>query len=191
MQMTIIGKQKSMRIVAHSTKTLMIAIFAISCWSCGEPRGDLPVVKEVDLRRYSGRWYEVARLPNSFEKGLECVTATYTLLDGGDIEVINAGCKATDHSRMSTAKGKAWIPDPKEPGKLKVRFFWPFSGAYWIIALDPDYRYVMIGHPSRDYLWILSREKTLDDKSMGQLLSQARADGFDTSKVQMIKQDCN
>ncbi len=170
---------------------ILITMFMISIWGCEASKGRLDVVKKVDLNRYTGLWYEIARLPNSFEKGLECVTATYTLRSDGDIEVINAGRKQSDHLKKSSAKGKAWVPDPKEPAKLKVSFFWPFSGAYWIIALDSNYSHAMIGHPSRNYLWILGRDKTIEDKILSQLLSQAQASGFDTSRVEMIKQNCD
>jgi apolipoprotein D and lipocalin family protein len=180
-----------MKNIQDINQIVMMMIISVSLWSCEESKGHLPVVQDVDLKRYAGLWYEVARLPNSFEKGLECVTAKYTLLPGGDIEVINAGRKQSDRLKKSSAKGKAWVPDPREPAKLKVRFFWPFSGAYWIIALDPDYRFAMIGHPSRSYLWILCRNKTIDDQTLKQLLGQAQASGFDTSKVEMIKQDCD
>ena len=91
---------------------------------------------------------------------------------------------------IKTSTGTAWMPNPSEPTKLKVRFFWPFSGDYWILALDPDYKYVMIGEPARDYLWILSREKTLAEQTVNTLLAQAKSQGFDTTKVLRTPQDC-
>ena len=100
---------------------------------------ELQTVEKVDIDSYLGTWYEIARLPNSFEKGLECVTATYSLKENGKIEVLNKGYSAEKKKGFDTAKGTAWIPDPDYPGRLKVTFFWPFSGDYYIISLDEAY----------------------------------------------------
>ena len=117
----------------------------------------LETVQNVDLNRYAGKWYEIARLPNRFEKGLVCVTAEYVMRDDGKIKVINKGHKEENIQETDIATGKAWQPDPKEPGRLKVQFFWPFSGKYYIFHLDEEnYQYVMVGDPSRKYFWILS-----------------------------------
>lgn len=152
---------------------------------------ELPTVDKVDLTRYAGKWYEIARLPNRFEEGLECVTANYTLLENGEIEVLNKGYYTQDNSQYKTAKGQAMVPDPNKPGEIKVTFFRPFYGDYFIIALDKDYRYALVGAPSRDYLWILSREKVLDQKSYDYLIDIAQKNGFDTSKLEMIRQHCD
>jgi len=151
----------------------------------------LPVVDSVNINRYLGRWYEIARLPNRFERGLTCVTATYTLKANGKIEVLNAGRKLEDTQVESTAKGVAWIPNPNVPGKLKVRFFWPFSGKYWILALDKDYQWALVGDDSRKYLWILSRTPILDEAIIQQLLKQAQEQGFDAKKMEFILQTCS
>ncbi len=149
----------------------------------------LPVVDKVDINRYSGKWFEVAKLPNRFEKGLKCITATYTLKANGKIEVINGGVKIkTD--KASAIKGTAWIPNLDVPGKLKVRFFWPFSGKYWILALDEQYQWALVGDDSRKYLWILSRTLELDPLVVDKLLKQAADQGFDTSKVEFTQHDC-
>ncbi|MBS1902594.1 MAG: lipocalin family protein [Bacteroidetes bacterium] len=150
----------------------------------------LPVVASLDLKRYLGTWYEIAKLPNRFESGLTCVTANYELKENGDIKVTNAGYKVDEPNVRKSATGTAWVVDPAEPAKLKVRFFWPFAGAYWVIALDPDYKYAMVGEPARDYLWILAREKTLPKETISTLLSKAQSLGFDSSKVEMMPQDC-
>ncbi|MGD0582248.1 MAG: lipocalin family protein [Bacteroidales bacterium] len=148
------------------------------------------VVSSVDLKRYAGIWYEIARLPNSFEKSLQCVTATYSLRDDGKITVLNKGHKISDQAKESSAKGVAWVPDPKVPAKLKVQFFWPFSGNYWIIDLEKDYKYALVGDPSFKYLWILCREKVMDDKTYNNLLEIAVKNGFDVSPILKISQDC-
>jgi apolipoprotein D and lipocalin family protein len=151
----------------------------------------LSVVSDVDLKRYSGTWYEIARLPAVFEKNLKCVTATYTIRDDGKITVLNKGHKISDPSKESKATGVAWIPDIKSPAKLKVQFFWPFSGNYWILELDKDYKYVLVGDPSFKYLWILAREKTLDEQIYKKLLEHAVKAGFDVSPIIKVEQDCN
>ena len=150
---------------------------------------DLPTVEKVDISKYTGQWYEIARLPNSFEKGLECVTATYTQKSNGKIEVLNRGYSSTKGS-YKTAKGTAWVPDSKYPGRLKVTFFWPFSGNYYITSLDENYQYALVGDPSRKYLWVLARTKTLDTSIYEDLLNHAENNGFNIQEVIRINQGC-
>ncbi len=150
----------------------------------------VPVVSAVDLNRYKGFWYEIARLPNFFERKLKCTSATYTLRDDGKITVLNKGNFISDPQKTSSAKGVAWIPDKNSPAKLKVRFFWPFSGDYWIMDLDKNYRYVLIGEPSRRYLWILSREKTIDEETYDKLLQKAVDSGYNVDSIIRVEQDC-
>ena len=155
----------------------------------GNATNDLPTVEKVDLVRYAGLWYEIARLPNSFEKGLECVTANYTLKPNGKVGVLNKGFSAKKGA-FKSSKGTAWRPDEKFPGRLKVSFFWPFSGNYYIIALDEDYSYALVGDPSRKYLWVLARTTELDEGIYSDLMEKARSLGFDTGEVMQIKHDC-
>jgi len=149
------------------------------------------VVQEVDLKRYAGLWYEIARLPNYFEKKLKCTSATYTLRDDGRITVLNQGNYISDPVKRSSIKGVAWIPDKAFPARLKVQFFWPFSGNYWIMDLDKDYRYVLVGDPSLKYLWILAREKKIDDSIYNKLLHKAVENGYDVSQIIKVEQNCN
>ncbi len=143
----------------------------------------LDVVPSVDLNRYAGKWYEIARLPNRFQR--DCAgntTATYTLRRDGKITVLNE-CRKAD-GRQKSAKGTARVADAKGPNtKLKVTFFWPFSGKYWIIDLDPEYRWAVVSEPTRDYLWILSREPQLDAALYEQIVERAKQRGFDTGKL--------
>jgi len=139
-------------------RNALILLTMISFLSC-KPSQNLSTVEKVDIKKYAGQWYEISRLPNSFEKGLHCVTATYTLKKNNKIEVLNKGYSIKDRGKFSTAKGTAWVPNSEYPGRLKVRFFWPFSGNYYIISLDEEYNYALVGDPSRKYLWILSRTK--------------------------------
>jgi apolipoprotein D and lipocalin family protein len=149
------------------------------------------VVSTVDLNRYTGTWFEIARLPNFFERKLKCITATYTLRDDGEITVLNKGHYITEPSKVNTATGVAWVPDKKIPAKLKVQFFWPFSGDYWIIDLEKDYKYVLVGDPSFKYLWILAREKKMDENTYQMLLKKAVENGFDIKPLIKTEQDCN
>ncbi len=149
------------------------------------------VVASVDLNRYKGTWYEIARLPNFFERKLKCISATYTIRNDGKISVLNKGNYITSPQKSSSAEGIAWIPDKTSPAKLKVRFFWPFSGDYWIMYLDQDYRYVLIGEPSYKYLWILCREKELDEPTYKMLLQKAVDNGYDVKSIIRVEHDCN
>lgn len=145
----------------------------------------LPVVEKVDLARYVGKWYEIASLPKWFQKGCTNTTATYALRKDGDVGVTNRCLKEDEVSEVT---GKAWVVDKATNAKLKVQFFWPFSGDYWIIALDADYRYVMVGTPDRESLWILSRTPALDEEIVTKLLDQAKALGFAVDKVKRTEQ---
>jgi len=152
---------------------------------------ELPTVSQIDINRYQGLWYEIAKLPNRFEKGLTCITAKYTLLEDGKIEVWNRGIKNNDLNNTSSIKGKAKPAKEGDNSKLKVSFFGPFYGDYYIIDLDENYQYAMIGEPSRAYFWILSRTPQIDDVLYNQLLEKAAKLGFDTSKVEKCIQNCN
>lgn len=163
----------------HLTPFLLLA----AC-SSNKP---LATVEEVDIDKYAGAWYEIERLPNSFEEGLQCVQAVYSIREDGDIQVENFGYGKDGWEKVT---GKAVRRDTSKPGEIKVSFFWPFYGDYFILALDPDYQYVLVGSPSRDYLWILSRDKTLEECIISELKAKARSKGFDTSKMIRIDHDC-
>ena len=152
---------------------------------------ELPTVETVDIEKYAGHWYEIARLPNNFEKGLECVSATYTVKKNGKIEVLNEGYSSEGKRQLKKVKGTAWVPNQKYQGRLKVRFFWPFSGNYYIISLDENYSYALVGDPSRKYLWVLSRSKYLDNTVYSELLEFAEMNGFSINNVIKTNQECN
>jgi apolipoprotein D and lipocalin family protein len=140
----------------------------------------LEVVPHVELEKYLGKWYEIAHLPAKFQEGCNETTATYTLSKDGSISVLNQSIK---NGKMKQAKGKAKVVDRKSNAKLKVTFFWPFYGDYWIIALGDDYDYAVVGTPNRKYLWILSRTPQMDDKLYSQLIEYAKSKGFDVNKL--------
>ena len=166
--------------------TFIIMMMALKSFSQTKPS----VVGSVDLGRYAGTWYEIARLPNSFEKNLKCITATYTLRDDGKITVLNTGRLIDDPLKLKTARGVAWIPDKSIPAKLKVQFFWPFKGNYWIIDLDKEYKHVLVGDPSFKYLWILCRDKVIDEMSYKKLLERAVTEGFNVKPIIKVEHDC-
>jgi len=140
----------------------------------------LEVVPHVDLKKYLGKWYEIARLPARFEEGCSDITATYSTPDDGTISVLNE-CKR--NGKVKRAKGKAKVVDKNTGAKLKVTFFWPFYGDYWIINLGSDYDYAVVGTPNRKYLWILSRTPQMDDKLFSQLIELAKSKGFDVTNL--------
>lgn len=141
-------------------------------------------VKSLDLNRYMGKWYEVARFDHSFERGLERVTAEYALNSDGTVKVTNSGYRE-DGSR-SIAVGKAKTTD--DPGILKVSFFWFFYAQYRVLELEENYQYALVGGTSSKYLWILSRQPQLDETTLQQILSKANERGYDTSKLIFVKQ---
>ena len=140
----------------------------------------LEVVPHVELEKYLGKWYEIAHLPAKFQEGCDETTATYTLLKDGSISVLNQSIK---DGKMKQAKGKAKVVDKDSNAKLKVTFFWPFYGDYWIIKLGNNYDYSVVGTPNRKYLWILSRTPRMDDKLYSQLIEYAESKGFEVSKL--------
>ena len=149
----------------------------------------LEVVQHVDLSRYLGTWYEIVRLPAWFERECTGVTATYSIREDGYIEVLNSCNKGSLDGPKKEAKGKAWVVDKKTNAKLKVRFFWPFSGDYWIIDLDEkDYQYAVVGDPGRKYLWVLSRTTKMSETLLSRLLDRARGLGYNTEKIERTRQ---
>jgi apolipoprotein D and lipocalin family protein len=149
---------------------------------------ELKTVDHVDVKRYMGTWYEIAKFPQRFQKGLVGVTATYSPLPNGKVRVINSGYKEDFNGKLKTIKGKAWVVDTATNAKLKVSFFWPFSGNYWILELGKDYEYAVIGEESHNYLWILSRTPQMDKAVYNELLKRVQEKGFDISKLETTPQ---
>ncbi|HBO22808.1 MAG TPA: hypothetical protein DD649_07975 [Providencia sp.] len=143
---------------------------------------DISPVKNFDLSRYLGEWYEVARIDNRFEKGLTQVSANYSLRDDGGVKVINRGWSA-DSKKWKESIGKAYFVESSDMGALKVSFFGPFYGGYNIIKLDDNYQYSLVVGPDKDYLWVLSRTPTMPLELLNEYLSFASENGFDIQKV--------
>ena len=164
-------------------KLMFVVLAIVTIVTMEEKKKDeLRVVDSVDLSRYVGTWYEIARLPNSFQKKCaDSVTANYTLRADGKVGVVNRCRKPSGD--YTTAKGKAKIVDKQTNAKLKVTFFWPFYGDYWILDLGQNYEYAVVGDPSRKYLWILSRTPRMDEALYQELLSKMAARGFKTEMM--------
>ncbi len=169
-----------------SFKTLFLAIGVTLLSACtGIPEGTAPVIG-FEKEKYLGKWYEIARLDHSFERGLEQVTAEYLLQEDGGIRVINTGYnRASDE--WNKAEGKAYFVGESNIGHLKVSFFGPFYASYVILKLDKDYQYSLVTGPDRDYLWILSRTPTLDPDIQSSLIEFANSLGYSTKELIFVK----
>lgn len=148
----------------------------------------LKTVLNVDLKKYAGKWYEIASYPQRFQKGCHCTTAEYTLSDKGYVIVENRCNKDSVTGKQSYIKGKAFVEENSGNAKLKVQFFWPFKAKYWIIDLADDYSYAVVSHPNKKYLWILSRTPKMNETTYKQILVRLKEKGFDLSKLQVTVQ---
>lgn len=163
---------------------LLVALFTGGCAS----RPPLETVSSVDLPRYSGKWYEIARYPNWFQRNCASdTTAEYTPNPDGSIRVINR-CREKS-GRIQSVEGRATIVPNSQNTRLKVGFGGPFKGDYWIIGLDEkNYSWVLVGHPSRQFLWILARERTLPDTTYQEIVALAEKRGYDPDKIMKTPQ---
>ena len=167
---------------------IVAALLSLGSSGAASAAAPLPTVEHVDLSRYVGTWFEIAAFPKWFQRGCVATQATYTLRPDGDIDVVNACRKDRLDGKPREAKGKAWVVDRTSNAKLKVQFFWPFKGDYWIVALDPQYRWAVVGNPDRDSCWILSRSRALDEATFTALVERLRELGFDPSRLQRTLQ---
>ena len=167
----------------------LISLFFLLLTSCtGIPKGIKPI-NNFEPKRYLGKWYEIARLDHSFEKGLDNVSAEYTLEDDSTIIVLNKGYNPKIKS-WKTVQGKAYFTDTPNIGSLEVVFFWPFYGSYNIIDIDKkNYSYAMVCGYNRNYLWILSRTKFLNKKTISKLLKKAKSLGFKIEDLIFVEQN--
>jgi len=165
--------------------SLLLSVLMFSTISIAQ---DLETVSTVDLQKYSGKWFEIASFPQPFQKGCNCTTAEYTLTTKDYLIVENRCKKDSINGKALYIKGKVFAEKNMGNAKLKVQFFWPFKGKYWIIDLAPDYSYTVVGHPNRNYLWILSRTATMDDFLYQEIVSRIEAKGYDVSKILKTKQ---
>lgn len=164
-------------------KIFLMAIAAMLFAGCESAKVDNSTVKSVDLNRYLGNWYEIARFDHSFERGIEYAMAHYTMRDDGKIDVLNTGIK---DGRAEDAKGIAKTTN--QPGLLRVSFFGPFFSDYRIMMLDENYQYVLVGGSTNRFLWILSRTPQLDEATLSLILAEAEHRGYDTTRLLWVKQ---
>jgi apolipoprotein D and lipocalin family protein len=143
----------------------------------------LKTVERVELDRYTGTWFEIASFPQSFQRGCTATSATYTARKDGELDVLNRCRKDALDGEEKSAKGRARVVDRTSNARLEVSFFRPFWGDYWIIDLDPGYQYAVVGHPNRDYLWILSRSRAMPEATYQGILGRLRAQGYETDRL--------
>lgn len=164
-------------------KFFLMALSAMLFTGCESAKLDNSTVKSVDLSRYLGSWYEIARFDHSFERGMEYAMAHYTMRDDGKIDVLNTGIK---DGRAKDAKGIAKTTN--QQGLLRVSFFGPFFSDYRIMLLDENYQYVLVGGSTNRFLWILSRTPKLDEATLSLILAEADRRGYDTTRLLWVKQ---
>lgn len=171
------------------SKCLIISAVLLVTGCTGVPDGIEPVT-DLDVERYKGTWYEIARLDHSFEEGLSNVTADYSLQDDGSIRVINRGYSEEDE-KWEEAEGRAVFVDEENNGHLKVSFFGPFYASYVVFELDEDYRYAYITGYDRDYLWFLSKTPSVSDEALAEFRTVATEKGFDLEELIVVDQSRN
>ena len=170
----------------------LLAILAFAGCSTTTSREGLPplqTVPHVDLLRYVGTWFEIASFPQRWQQGCVGTRARYALGGDGDIAVVNLCRDGAFDGSERIASGVARVVDEKSNAKLEVSFLWPFWGDYWIIDLDPAYRWAVVGHPSRDFLWILSRSPRLDAAVYDGILARLREQKYDLTRLQKTAQE--
>lgn len=161
---------------------LLLLLLACLTGCVGMPDNVKPV-ENFQVERYLGKWYEIARLDHSFERGLSQITADYSLREDGGVRVLNRGFSAAEN-KWEEAEGKAYFVGEPDQGYLKVSFFGPFYGSYVVIELDHEhYQYALVCGPDKSYLWILARTPALDENILNALIAKAAALGFDTGKL--------
>ncbi len=165
---------------------VLFGVVLILCGCMGMPESVTPV-KGFDLARYLGRWYEIARLDHSFERGLDQVSADYSLREDGTVVVRNLGF-SMEKNRWKEAEGKAFFAGNRNEGYLKVSFFGPFYGSYVVFEVDKDYRYAFVCGQNRSYLWLLSRTPVVGDGLIARFVNKAESLGFQTEGLIYVNQ---
>lgn len=169
---------------------LVLGLFALQagCSSTSAPPSGLQAVSPFDLQRYQGRWYELARLDNRFERGLTDVSANYSAQPDGSVRVGNRGFDPAT-GQWREAVGKALFTGPANTASLKVSFFGPFYGGYHVVALDADYRWALVVGSDLSYCWILARDKQLNATQRDQITARVKALGIDSSTLVWVSQN--
>lgn len=170
-------------------RILQIICMLLTVSACtGLPEGVTPV-GNFNVKQYLGKWYEIARLDHSFERGMDKVTAEYSLREDGGIKVVNRGF-STDSNKWEEAVGKAYFVEDENKGHLKVSFFGPFYGSYVVFEMGKeDYQYAFVSGPNTSYLWLLSRTPTVSEEVVTRFIERSKSLGFDTDTLIFVKHD--
>jgi apolipoprotein D and lipocalin family protein len=180
-------KEKSTAVLIATVALFVCLAFALTfvlvdrLSGAGIPEG-IQAVQHFDANRFSGRWYEIARLDHSFERNLKHVTADYSLRKDGGFKVVNSGYDIAK-GEWTEVEGRAYFTGANNVGRLRVSFFRPFYGSYVVFYLDNDYRHALVTSSDRSYLWILARKPSLDDETRNSLVAEAQTAGYDVSKL--------
>jgi apolipoprotein D and lipocalin family protein len=167
----------------------VLLLSLLGCASVPPGMQPLALVDQVDVQKYLGRWYEIARFQHGFEKDIVSATAEYSLRPDGRIQVVNSGFKKTLDGKYTEVKAVAWVPDAARPGALKVRFFSLFSSDYLVFGLDQEgYSWALVGENSRSYVWFLARTPTVSDDLLIKMKEIAVSQGYDLSGLYMVPQ---
>lgn len=168
-------------------RKLMLGVLSLLLTGCGGYPQNVTPIQQFDVNKYLGKWYEVARLDHSFERGLEQVSAEYTLLDNGRVKVVNRGF-STERNKWKEAVGKAFLAGKTDEGYLKVSFFGPFYSSYVVFGLDEEnYQYAYVSGPDHSYLWLLSRTPKVEEEVIARFVETAKDKGFDTEELIYVK----
>jgi apolipoprotein D and lipocalin family protein len=165
----------------------VVALLAMFLAGCSR-QAPLPTVGQVDLKRYAGDWFVIAHIPYSLEEGKVATFDRYRLRDDGLMDNEYWFRRESFAAPEEVWKGVAWVHDTTTNAEWRVQFLWPFRIAYLIIDLDPEYRWAVVGHPSRNYFWILARERTLPESTYDGIVIRAAAKGYDVDRFRMVPQ---
>lgn len=182
----VVGGSRLAAGVSLASGSVLLSML-LGCGLWGVTAAPLATVESVDLERYQGVWYEIARYPNWFEQNCVGTTAEYTLLPDGRVEVVNTCLDTSLDGPARDIQGSARSADPGN-AKLKVSFFGPFEGDYWILDLGEDYEYAVVGEPARKFFWILSRTPTLDEGTLDMIIEMMPEWGYDPSRLYYVPQ---
>ncbi len=168
-------------------RKLLLSVLSLLLAGCGSYPKTVQPVQQFDVNRYVGQWYEIARLDHSFERGLEQVSAEYTMLEDSRVKVVNRGFSTIDNV-WKEAVGKAYLAGDKDEGYLKVSFFGPFYSSYVVFGLDEEYQCAYVSGPNHSYLWLLSRNQLVEEEVIKLFVETAKDKGFDTENLIYVKQ---
>lgn len=172
-------------------KPFLISAMSLMMFSCITIFPDIKDEPVIDYKIYQGKWYEIARLPNPIEEGLTCITMTYEYQDEGVMTITSKGRSRNDPLDVRTLTGRAWIPDSKEPQKIKIQFIWPITKDYLLVHIDEKKGYAILGSPFKHQLWILSRSPVVIQEDMIELINIAEKNQFKTDTLIRADQVCD